>query len=312
MTSIVTITMNPALDESFAVDRIVPERKLRCSQPVIHPGGGGINVARAAARLGADVTALWIGGGANGQMLADILDGERIRHRRVPAALELRRNSHVTERDTGDLYRFVLPGPELSDREGAQFVEELERCRDAAFVVISGSLPPSLPSDYYARLAEHAPAGARVILDASGDELVRGLAGHVYLVKPNRNELGRLAGGELRDIADVVDAARTLIAAQRVEVVAVSLGADGIVYVTGEKYEHIASPRVKPVSTVGAGDSSVAGIVVGLSRGLSLPDAMRLGVAAGTAAVLTPGTELFRPEDTERLFGELQAHNPVV
>ncbi|MDX2090394.1 MAG: 1-phosphofructokinase family hexose kinase [Kofleriaceae bacterium] len=311
MSSIVTITLNPALDESFGIDRLLPERKLRCSPPVIHPGGGGINVARVAARLDAEVFALWIGGGPEGQMLADLLEGERIRHVGVPAPHGPRRSFHVSEHATGAFYRFVLPGPELTEEDGARVAAELERCGDADLVVISGSLPPTLRPDTYARLAAQAAPRARVVLDTSGEALARGLAGDVYLAKPNRNELARLVGRELGAQAEVVSAARTLITAGRVEVVAVSLGSEGLHWVTREDDEHIAAPEVTPVSAVGAGDSTVAGIVVGLARGLPLPAAMRLGVAAGTAAVMTPGTDLCRAEDVARLYDALPARTPA-
>jgi 6-phosphofructokinase 2 len=305
MAAIVTVTLNPALDLGFEVERVVPERKLRGSSAVFHPGGGGINVARAAGRLGADVRAIWIGGGCDGDKLAALLDDEHVPHERVGARAAPRMSVHVEERATGELYRFVLPGEELSAAEADAVIAAVAAVAGASYLVISGSQPPGLPAEFCARLAAGAPAETRVILDTSGEPLARGLAGRVYLAKPNRNELARLVGRELADRDGLIAAARELIDAGRVEVLAVSQAADGLTLVTRDGHEHIAAPPVTPVSTVGAGDSTVAGIVVGLARGLALPDAVRLGVAAGTAAVLTPGTELMHREDTERLYAQM-------
>ena len=307
---IVTVTVNPALDVSFEVDQVIAERKLRCTRPVMHPGGGGINVARVALRLGQAARALWVGGGRDAPVLGDLLDHEQVPHERLPTRDELRRSLHVEERATGDMFRFVMPGAELTDDEQAHILDRVAALDGVAYVVLSGSLSPSLPVDFYARLAERCPREARVVLDTSGDPLARGLAGRIYLVKPNRNELSRMVGRELADHADLARAARELIDAGRVEVVAVSLAEDGLLLVTREGPEHVAAPTVEMVSAVGAGDSTVAGIVVGLARGMPLTDAARLGAAAGSAAVMTEATELCRPEDVARLFAELQAARP--
>jgi 6-phosphofructokinase 2 len=199
----------------------------------------------------------------------------------------------------------VLPGPALSEDETEALCAYIQSCSGTQFLVLSGSLPPDLPRDFYGRLASRAPAGARVILDTSGEPLGKGLAGAVYLAKPNKNELGRLLGKKLDSVDDVVAAARELIGAGRVEALAVSMAEDGLALVTRDAAEHVRAPKVEMVSAVGAGDSTVAGLVVGLARGLPLAKAARLGVAAGTAAVLTPATDLIRREDVERLFAEL-------
>lgn len=304
MATIETITLNPALDMMFEVERMIAERKLRGSAPELHPGGGGINVARVAARLGADVEAVWIGGGNYGATVGELLASEGVVHHQVPTNGDTRLSIHVEERATGDMYRFVLPGPPITEPEldeACKYVAE----HDAAFVVLSGSLPPSLPADTYARLAARMPARARVVLDTSDEALGEALAGRIYLAKPNRNELGRLLGKKLDSLDAVASAAREVIGAGRVEVLAVSLAEDGLMLVTRDDIEHIRAPEVEMVSAVGAGDSTVAGIVVGLARGLPLARAARLGVAAGTAAVLTPGSEVCRPEDVERLYAGL-------
>lgn len=305
MTAILTITMNPALDLSFEVERMIAEEKLRGSALVSHPGGGGINVARVVHRLGGEALAVWIGGGGEGTRLGELLDEEGVRHHQVPAREPVRLSIHVEERATTAMYRFVLPGPALSAAELEAVCEHVTHA-PASLVVLSGSLPQAAPTDFYARLSERVPAGVRVLLDTSGEPLAKGLAGTVYLAKPNRNELGKLVGRTLATRDDVIAAARETIARHRVEVLCVSLAEEGLVLVTRDTAEHLRAPPVEMVSAVGAGDSTVAGIAVGLARGLPLVDAVRLGVAAGTAAVLSPGSELCSREDTERLFPQIR------
>jgi 6-phosphofructokinase 2 len=305
MAAIVTVTLNPALDLTFEVERLVAERKLRASDVVLQPGGGGINVARAAKRLGADVQAAWLGGGTNGQKLAALLAREGIEHHQNETEGDVRMSIHVEERATTDMYRFVLPGPALGEDETEALCAYIQSCRGTKFLVLSGSLPPALPADFYGRLAKRAPPGARVVLDTNGEPLGKGLAGDVYLAKPNRNELGGLVGKKLDTVEEVIAAAREIISARRVEALAVSMAEQGLALVTADAAEHVRAPEVQMVSAVGAGDSTVAGLVVGLARGLSLAEAARLGVASGTAAVLTPATDLIRREDVERLFAEL-------
>jgi 6-phosphofructokinase 2 len=306
MAAILTVTLNPALDISFEIERMVPESKLRGSGLVQHPGGGGINVARAATTLGGDVEAVWLGGGCESNTFAALLDAEGVRHHQIATRGDLRTSIHVEERATTDMYRFVLPGPTISASEADAILADV-RATTAQLVVMSGSMPPSLPEDFYAQLAAAAPRDARVILDTSGEPLARGLAGGVFVAKPNRNELGRMLGKQLAEVDDVIAAARELIAAGRVEALAVSMAAEGLVLVTADSAEHVRAPKVEMVSAVGAGDSTVAGLAIGLARGWSLRDAARLAIAAGTAAVLTPGSELLRREDTERLHAQLRS-----
>lgn len=305
MTAIVTVTLNPALDAGLSVERMTPGDKLRSGPPTLEPGGGGINVARALARLGGLARALWLCGGAEGQRLATLLDGEALSHEAFPCAAETRRNLHIEARATGELFRITVRGDAVTAAELATLAHRVESLDDITWLVLSGSLPPGLPTDTWACLADRAAEGTRVILDSSGEALRAGLRGRVFLVKPNARELEQLAGRELKTRAGRVAAARALIAAGRVEVVAVSLGSAGLLLVTHDDDIDIAAPTVEAVSAVGAGDSTVAGIVHGLAQGRSLEEALRYGAAAGAAAVLTPGTGLCRREDTERLFADL-------
>lgn len=307
MADILTVTLNPALDVAFEVEKLVAEKKLRTTPATFQPGGGGINVARVAHRLGENVTAMWLGGGTTASKMHALIDEEGVRQDHVPMAGEVRMSMNVEERATTDMYRFVLPGPTVSAAETEDIAAHIA-ASPAAFVVLSGSLPVGMATDIYARLAARAQSHAnppRVIVDASGEALDRALTKDVFLAKPNKNELGRLLGRDLATIDDVIAGARELVDARGVGALAVSLAEDGLVLVTHESAEHVRAPKVEMISAVGAGDSTVAGIVVGLGRGMSLRDATRLGVAAGTATVITPGTNLCQREDVERLFAQI-------
>jgi 6-phosphofructokinase 2 len=304
---IATLTLNPTVDESASVDRVVAERKLRLTEPAREPGGGGLNVARAARELGEEVLAVWTRGGHTGGMLEDLLEAEELPSLAVPIAGMTRTSLVVHETSSNLQYRFGTPGPRVSEAELDAVLEALRTIDPPPrFLVASGSLPPGVDRAFYARLAAAVdPGRTRLVLDTSGEPLRRAIAGRVFLVKPNLRELATLAGRELESDADIQEAACGLVAASGVEVVLASLGAGGAVLAWSGGCERIHAPTVPIRSKVGAGDSTVAGVVVGLSRGLSVPEAARFGVAAGSAAVMTPGTELCRRADVERLYAEL-------
>jgi 6-phosphofructokinase 2 len=306
MPQIVTLTLNPAVDKISSVPQVVAERKLRCATPRYDSGGGGLNVARAIQILGGQVTAYWPCGGPMGQLLAVRLDADGVPHRPIPVEAMTRENLIVLEESTGQQYRFGMPGAKLTPDEVElclRTLRELDPSPD--FLVLSGSLPPGAPDDFYARAAEQSPAHCRVILDTSGTPLRQGIDGGVYLIKPNIRELSELAGSELLEDAEIREVARSLIASGKVHVVVTSLGSAGVVMVTEQHCENIRAPTVKVRSKVGAGDSTVAGIVLGLAQETDILDAVRLGVAAGSAAVMTEGTELCRQEDAWRLYEEM-------
>ena len=309
MSSIVTVTVNPAVDKSTATKHVVADRKLRCSDPEYDPGGGGINVARTVWRLGGEAKAFWSCGGLTGQMLGDLLDREGVSHEPVPIAGTTRENLTVLEESSGRQYRFGMPGPRLSQGELNDWENRMARLDPAPdYLVLSGSLPPDCDDAFYARLARRVNGSCRVVLDASGAALLRGLETPVYLIKPNLRELGELAGRPAVHTDDeIAQVSRQLVLEGKVRVVVTSLGSGGVVLTTASQVMHIRAPTVPIRSRVGAGDSMVGGIVLALSRGMPLQEAVRFGVAAGAAAVMTDGTELCRREDVERLFAKMQS-----
>lgn len=306
MPAIATLTMNPAVDVATSTDEVRPHDKLRCAAPAFDPGGGGINVARVVRTLGGEACAVFPSGGPAGEMLEQLLRGQGLPFRAVRIGGATRESFTVDEGRTGDQYRFVLPGPELSPPERRRCLDRLcdlpERPR---FVVASGSLPPGVPDDFYREVAECcAGIGAELVLDTSGEALRRAAGGPVFLMKPNLREAEQLLGRAIEDEAGEEEAARELVARGLCRAAVVSLGPRGAVAADAEGAERFPPIAVPVRSAVGAGDSMVAGIVLGLSRGLAFREAVRLGLAAGAAALATPETQLARREDVERLYGK--------
>lgn len=307
MAAIATLTMNPALDLATETERVRPTDKLRCAAPRYDPGGGGINVARVACRLGAQAVAVFPSGGPAGALLEELLADECVDARPVAIAGRTRESFVVSERESGDQYRFVMPGPELSEDEQERCLAALGALSPApAIVAMSGSLPPGVAPGYAARVARLCRRiGARLVLDTSGPALAAAAGEGVFLLKPNLRELEELAGRAIASEDDELAAARSLVEGRAAEAVVLSLGERGALLVTAEAAERVASPRVTVASAVGAGDSMVAGIACGLVAGLPLARAVRLGTAAGAAALITAGTGLARRDDVERLWREM-------
>jgi 6-phosphofructokinase 2 len=307
MQTIVTITLNPTIDTSTATDHVVPEHKLRCDAPQYEPGGGGVNVSRAIKNLGGESLALYLAGGPTGAMLQSFLDRDDIRHQPTLISGWTRESLTVAETSSGQQYRFNMPGPTLHEHEWQSCLDTLAALDSKpAYIVASGSLPPGAPDDFYAQVAHLGrQLGARVMVDTSGEPLCRAVRAGVYLIKPNLRELSQVAGRPLEDEREQEAAATELIAHGQCEAVVVSLGAAGALLVSKDGVERLRTPTVPIKSKVGAGDSMVAGMALGLARNMRLPHAVRFGVAAGAAAVMTPGTELCRRDDTERLYRQM-------
>lgn len=308
MPRIITITFNPTIDKSTTVKGLAPEKKLRCADPRFEPGGGGINVARVIRRLGGDVLAIYPSGGYSGSFLNDLMEAEGVPTETVSIRQHTRENLIVLDTSTNQQYRFGMPGPSLEETEWQACLRLVEK-QHAAYIVASGSLPPGVPTDIYARIAAIAhKQGARFIVDTSGEALKQAVKEGVYLLKPNLGELSSLVGREEINAEYVDDVAREVIATGGCQVVVASMGQAGAMLVTKDYEELITSPVVKKKSTVGAGDSMVAGMVHALSKDWPLEEAARYGVACGTAATMNAGTELSNPADVERLYRCIRRH----
>ena len=308
MPDIVTLTINPAVDIFVHVGRVEPTQKLRCSSPKRDPGGGGINVARAAHRLGSTVAAIYPASGAIGKLLQRLVEREGIDSLISPSHAETRENFTAYETESGEQFRFVLPGSILHPSEWQACLRLLETLPEKPkFIVASGSLPPGVPDDCYVHVARTAKRqGALIAVDTSGPALAAVLQEGVSLIKPNLSELGELVGATLDTDAACVAACRKLIDDGRTQTVALTLGDQGAILVTAQHAWKAAPLAIEVESAVGAGDSFLGGLISALAAGKPMEDAFRLGVAAGSAAVMSPGTELCLEADVKRLLPRIE------
>jgi 6-phosphofructokinase 2 len=304
MQTIVTLTVNPAIDVNTSVDRVVSERKLRCTQPRREAGGGGVNVSRAIGRLGGSSTAYYLSGGPAGTLLDQLLEAEGLACRPIPIADWTRENLIVDDTSTGEQYRFGMPGPTVQAAEWRACLDTMTGLAPAPdYIVASGSLAPGIPTDFYARLAEIVRHNrSRLVIDTSGEALRLAFEAGAYLFKPNMREFQDLTGRALHTEEEMTTAARRFVDDGRCGVLVLSLGAGGALLVTADGPTHIRTPTVPIRSKVGAGDSMVGALTLALARGRPIEDAVRYGAAAGAAAVMTPGTELCSRTDVDRLY----------
>jgi len=304
--TILTVTLNPAIDLETTTDEVVPGEKLRCAEPVRDPGGGGINVARAVVQLGGEAVALVAAGGAAGAMLEEMLTGRGVPVGHLPAPGEMRQNLSVIEASTGQQFRFIFPGPPWAPDDLAAVTAALEaRVTPDDWVVLSGSLPAGLKPEALADLARHlVRLGAKVVADTSGAALVAlaeaklGLA----VLRMDFEESETLAGHDLPGPEDSAGFAADLVAQGVADVVILARGAEGSVLASRDGRWSAPAADVPVVSRTGAGDSFVAGTVLALSRGEALPTVLQHGVAAASAAVTTPGTDLCSAETMTSLL----------
>ena len=307
MARIITLTFNPCIDKSTSVAVLIPEKKLICTAPILEPGGGGINVARAIKKLGGQALAIYPAGGYTGAAFNELIKKEQLDAIVIATKNETRENIIVLDESANNQYRFGMPGNELSNEEWNACINAVEKNKDVEFIVVSGSLPPGVPVGIYSQLAQLAHhKKAKLIVDTSGEALNEAIKQGVYLIKPNLGELSRLADRSHIELHEVEKIAREIIAQGKCEVMVVSMGAAGAMLVTKTISATFTPPQVVRKSTIGAGDSMVAGMVHYLSSGHSLEEAVQYGVASGSAATMNPGTALCKKEDADRLYGEIK------
>ena len=305
---ILTITLNPALDVSTATTSVRPELKLRCDKPVFHPGGGGINVSRAIKIIGGESTALVALGGATGTRIAELLRDGGLEVLRLTGPGESRQSLAVIDRNAATQYRFVMPGPEWHKTHVADAMSAIaEAARAGGWVVLSGSNPPGVPDEFAQMLVVRLKgSGARVIVDTSGAALrtIAGSSSPVDVLRMDSFEAESLAGRRLSLRSDSAGFASGLVRDGAARSVIVARGPDGSVIAGPEGAWHVEAADVPVNSKVGAGDSFVAGFTLAMARGWNVPDALALGAAAASGAVMTPATELCRAGDVWRLYDE--------
>jgi len=298
---IYTITLNPALDRTLWIQKVRDDVSNRILEEKSFAGGKSVDVSKVLKNLGVDNIALGFVGGFAGRELEGRLLNEGIETDFVRVSGETRTNIIIHETGTGKQLAFNARGPEIKPDELMQFIEQLEKLPCGDVVAIGGSIPLGVSPEIYRKIISLVKkCQAKVVLDVDGEALRQGIKAHPNVIKPNIHELSELAGRELKGLDDVVTAARS-INQQGVEIVLVSMGAKGILLVSdGQQYLAV-PPNVNVESTIGAGDSSVAGFVFGLVQGKDLKQCLIYAVAAGTATTLRQGTALCQKDDFERI-----------
>lgn len=297
-----TLTLNPAVDATYDIDRLVPDQKAHASAVRYDPGGNGINVGRALKTLGAEAHNFCVTAGEVGQLLQRLVKPQLDHLHAEHIAGETRINVTLMERQSAAQYQVTAVGPALSaahrDHICAQFVTHCA----GGIGVVTGSVPPGVDVTLYGELAQRIrEQGGRAVVDTYGALLQHTIPAAPFLIKPNRYELEQYCGRELPDLAAVAAQARAL---QRggIDYVAVSLGAEGALLCGPDNTFVAAAPAVSIRSTVGSGDSMVAGLVFAFAAGDSAEQALRWGIACGSATAMRPGTDLFRAGEVEALL----------
>ncbi len=308
---IVTLTANPSVDRTIEVAALRPGTVIRARASRVDAGGKGVNVARALAAHGRKAKAVLPSGGAEGAQLEALLASAELDLLTVRIAGSIRANVTVVEAD-GTTTKLNEPGPRLSRHElDALAAAVCDAACAAQWVVLSGSLSPGAPADWYAAIIERLRGtGPKIAIDSSGRPLARAIGARPDLVKPNREELAELAGRPIDTIGDVVGAARTLVDSG-VHTVLTSLGPAGAVLVRRDAVWHATAAAIEPRSTVGAGDALLAGYLAAASAapgadgadgadGFGGPGALAEAVAWGSAAAALPGSGMPGPGDVSR------------
>ena len=309
MHSVLTITLNPAVDLDSSVDRVTPGPKLRCTAPMLDPGGGGINISRALAALGGGSTALIAAGGPMGDVLRDLLRRENLTAEFIEAPGDTRQSLSVIDRSSGDQFRFVFPGPVWDASAVAEANKLIAKAIPPdSMVILSGSQPQGFPDDFAADLVALATVkNARVMLDTSGAALRALTTGAIMglsVLRLDRGEAEDIAGHTLPTPVASADLAADLVARGVAKAVILARGPEGSVLVNEAGRWFCKAAKVPVRSKTGAGDSFVAGFALSLSRGDAMDQALQRGVAAASAAVMTDATALCQRDDAEALIAD--------
>lgn len=300
---IITVTLNPAMDKTVEVDELIPGETNRVKSQRSDPGGKGINVSRVLRTLGASSMAMGFVSGSVGRFVEASLNEVGILDDFIRTPGQTRTNVAIVEHKKNLTTLLAEPGPETPPHFLDQLKVRLEgHVSSGTWVVLAGSIPPHLGDDTYAQLIELTKQrGGYAVLDADGAALSLGVAAKPCLIKPNQMELSHLVGRPLETFEEVLTAAQEV---QRggVEYVVASMGKQGAIGVNHSHAWKAIPPSVEAQSTVGAGDSMLAGVIFSLSQGKGLEEGLRVGSAAGAATALTPGTQLCYLEDIQRLL----------
>jgi tagatose 6-phosphate kinase len=304
---ILTVTLNAAIDKRYVVaDARIGEvnRVLSCSYTA---GGKGINVSRAAAIAGAKVIATGFVGGHAGQFIIDQLEAQRISTDFLHLSGESRSCINLWDSVNKVQTEYLEPGFTVTEEEFQLFLNKYMKLVEASEVVaISGSLPKGLDGTAYQKLVTIGKElGKKVILDTSGEALRLGIEAKPTMIKPNIDEIRMLTGKSCESREELLEAAAS-IHHQGVDLVAISLGADGSLVVCSEGSYQAKVPRIEAVNTVGCGDTMIAGFALGLEQGLGIEETLQTASAIASAAALREETGFFVMDDMIRLKEQIE------
>ncbi len=309
---IYTVTLNPVLDRTLSVPSIIFDEVLRATAVRFDWGGKGFNVSRALKALGSESVALGFTGGATGQMLERGLGELGIATDLTPILGETRTNIVISEGGSGRYIKVNEAGPLIREEEWEAFLAKVrQNAKPGDGWVLSGSLPPGVPPDVYALLIGLVQAqGGKAFLDASGEPFRLGCAAGPFLVKPNALEAEEASGIPVQSAESARQAAAFFLR-QGVNYVALSMGAQGLLFAGREAMARVRPPVVPIGNPTGAGDSLLAGIVWALERGGSLLEAACWGVACGTAAAMQAGAGVGTFQEVEAIFRHVIVENTI-
>ena len=306
---VLTITLNPSIDISVLVPQLIPTDKLRCESYEKEVGGGGINVAKGLHRLGIPAEALFFSGGHNGQFIESKLLAEKFIIHPLRLESETRENITVTDQATQLEYRLVNKGNEINPGHEKMVLDKMDDLKiKPEFLVVSGSNPPGISKDFIQKIASWCLTHeSKLVLDLPGDPLGEAFKYHPYLIKPNLNEMGHIAGRKKLSQTEAIETAKIWIEKEYAEIIVISMGDQGAIICNKNESHILAPPKVKSLSTVGAGDSMVAGLLYKLHYGSDLKDVLMMGIACGTAATLSRGTKLFDRDQAMILYERIKS-----
>ncbi len=302
---IVTLTTNPAIDRVYSVDRLAFEDRAYINSTYESPGGRGINASSVIHAFGGETQALFISGGETGKRLEGLLRG-CLPFEAVPVAKEIRTNLTITDRH-GLTVNLNEKGPELSARE-VQGVEAAVRTAlgKATWLLLCGSLPPGVPDTFYGKLIAMArKKKVRTMLHADGEALLHAIEAKPTVVTPNQQEAERLLGRTLLTRTHYLEAARR-VRSMGADSVVLSLGSRGAVGAFADGVWETLPPRIDAVCPIGAGDALTAAYVWSMEQKPDAVDALRWGVAAGTASARLPGMQFASLEQTREIYARVE------
>lgn len=301
--NIVTLTINPALDKSATIKQLVPEQKLKCHAIEFQAGGGGVNISRVLHTLEVKNKCIFTCGGDTGQKLKRLLEEEKLDIIPIPVEAWTRENLAIVDAKTDLQYRFGMPGQGLSTTEEKVLKTAINKLvTENSIFIMSGSIPESMEPDFYIELIDDLTAkNVKIIVDTSGEALKTSLQKPVFLMKPNQGELAQLAGKDFLTKTEQEAFAMQLINNNHAKYVVVSLGARGAFLASAEGIVYQNTPSVKVKSTIGAGDSMVAGLIYAIAQDLPPKEILKWGVVCGVATTMTGGTNLASKENIQKV-----------